>query len=121
MQKVDCPLGRRDRESDQLEFGNEIAQVHRWPHVTLVKVSLTFNARSPALRSVLYNKLGVGADTLVSAARELPQLVTLCGIEPWQEYIDLDSIHCQGRKLNAGDAKLLQFDLSTNQTIKTLK
>ena len=71
---------------------------------------------SPFLRSVLNNHLGDGADTLVAAAREMPQLVTLCGIRPEQEDIDL---RYQG--LDAGDAKLLAFDLSKNQTIKSLK
>ena len=69
----------------------------------------------PALRSVLNNTLGDGADTLVAAARELPQLVTLCGIQPEQQDINLN-----GRSLDAGDAKLLAFDLSKNQAIKTL-
>ena len=68
------------------------------------------------LRSVLNNRLGDGADTLVAAAREMPQLITLCGIQPEQEDIDLS-----GRSLDAGDAKLLAFDLSKNQTIKILR
>ena len=71
---------------------------------------------SPFLRSVLNTNLGDGADTLVAAAREMPQLVTLCGIQPEQEDVDFSR-----RGLNAGDAKLLAFDLSRNQTIKTLK
>ena len=65
---------------------------------------------------MLNNELGDGADTLVAAARELPQLVTLCGIQPGQEDIDVS-----GQNLDAGDAKLLAFDLSKNQAIKTLK
>ena len=65
---------------------------------------------------MLNNKLGGGADTLLAAARELPQLVTLCGIQPEQEDINLS-----GRGLDAGDAKLLAFDLSKNQAIKSLK
>ena len=52
----------------------------------------------------------------MAAARELPQLVTLCGIKPEQEAVDFSN-----RGLNVGDAKLLAFDLSRNQTIKTLK
>ena len=71
---------------------------------------------SPSSHSILDNNLGDSADTLVAAARELPQLVTLCGIQPEQE--DIDFSH---RGLNAGDAKLLAFDLSKNQRIKTLK
>ena len=65
---------------------------------------------------MLNNKLGDGADTLVAAARELPQLVSLCGIEHEQEDISFF-----GRGLDAGDAKLLAFDLSKNQAIKSLK
>ena len=65
---------------------------------------------------MLNNKLGEGADVLVAAARELPQLVSLCGIEPEQEDIDF-TYH----GLDAGDAKLLAFDLSKNQAIKSLK
>ena len=68
------------------------------------------------MHSVLKNQLGDGADTLVAAARELPQLVTLCGVQPEQEHIDFS---WQG--LDAGDAKLLTFDLSKNQYIKSLK
>ena len=71
---------------------------------------------SPFLRSVLNNQLGDGADTLVAAAREVPQLVTLCGIPPEQEDVDFSR-----RGLDAGDAKLLAFDLSKNQMIKSLK
>ena len=52
----------------------------------------------------------------MAAARELPQLVTLCGIKPEQEDIDFSK-----RRLDPADAKLLAFDLSRNQTIKTLK
>ena len=70
----------------------------------------------PPLRSVLNNKLGDGADSLVAAAREMPQLVTLCGIEPEKEDIDLSR-----RGLDAGDAKLLAFDLSRNHAIKTMR
>jgi len=70
----------------------------------------------PALRSLLNNNLGDGADTLVAAARELPQLVTLCGIQPEQE-----DINFRNKSLDAGDAKLLTFDLSKNQALKTLE
>ena len=68
------------------------------------------------LRSVLNNRLGDGADTLVAAAREMPQLITLCGIQPEQEDVDFP-----WRNLDAGDAKLLAFDLSKNPAIKKLK
>ena len=68
------------------------------------------------LRSLLKNHLGDGADVLVAAAREMPQLVTLCGIQPEQEDIDFS-----GRNLDTGDVKLLAFDLSKNQMIKSLK
>ena len=66
--------------------------------------------------SVLNNKLGDGADALVAAAHEMSQLITLCGIQPEQEDIDF-----YDRGLDAGDAKLLAFDLSKNQAIKRLK
>ena len=65
--------------------------------------------------SLLNNKLGDGADSLVAAAREMPQLITLCGIEPEKEDIDFSR-----RGLDAGDAKLLAFDLSRNHAIKTM-
>ena len=68
------------------------------------------------LRSMLNNRLGDSADALVAAAREMPQLITLCGIRPEQEDIDF----CR-KYLDAGDAKLLAFDLSKNQMIKSLK
>ena len=70
----------------------------------------------PLRHSVLNNQLGDGADTLVAAAREMPQLVTLCGIQPEQEDVNFSK-----RRLDAGDAKLLAFDLSKNQAIKKLK
>ena len=65
---------------------------------------------------VAVNELGDGADALVGAAREMPQLATLCGIQPKQEDIDFSR-----RSLDAGDAKLLVFDLLKNPTVKTLK
>ena len=70
----------------------------------------------PALRSLLNNELGDGADTLVAAALEMPQLVTLCGIQPEQQDVNLND-----RRLGVGDAKLLAFDLSKNQAIKTMR
>ena len=83
--------------------------------------------------SVLDNKLGDGADALVAAAREMPQLVTLCGIQCAQADVDFSRRISMpkadaggGRRLleaelDAGDAKLLVFDLSKNQAIKKLK
>ena len=82
----------------------------------LAFASAAFNSRTPSSHSILNNDLGDSADTLVAAARELPQLVTLCGIQPEQEDIDFSR-----RRLDAADVKLLAFDLSKNQTIKTLK
>ena len=81
----------------------------------LAFASVAFNVRPPSSHSILKNDLGYSVDTLVAAARELPQLVTLCGIKPEQEDVDLS------RGLDAADAKLLAFDLSKNQMIKTLK
>ena len=70
----------------------------------------------PSSHSILNNDLRDSADTLVATARELPQLVTLCGIKPNQEAVDFSR-----RGLGVGDAKLLAFDLSKNQTIKSLE
>ena len=70
----------------------------------------------PLRHSVCCNELGDGADILVAVAGEMPQLVTLCGIQPEQANIDFSH-----RLLDAGDAKLLAFDLSKNQAIKDLK
>ena len=70
----------------------------------------------PALRSLLNNKLGDGADTLVAAARELPQLVNLCGIKSEQQDVNLSN-----QRLDVGDVKLVAFDLTKNQAIKTVK
>ena len=68
-------------------------------------------------RSLLNNSLGEGADAIVSSAYEMPQIMTLCGIQPEQTDIDFS----EERGLNAADAKLLAFDLSKNRTIKTVK
>ena len=59
----------------------------------------------------------------MAAARELPQLVTLCGITPEQEAVDFSARGSASTNPNLGpaDAKLLAFDLSRNQKIKTLK
>ena len=46
----------------------------------------------------------------------MPQIMTLCGIQPEQTDIDFSR-----RGLNAADAKLLAFDLSKNRTVKTVK
>ena len=66
--------------------------------------------------SLLNNKLGEGADAIVASASQMPQLITLCGIQPEQTDIDFS-----GRRLEEGDAKLLAFDLPKNQSIKTVK
>ena len=70
--------------------------------------------------SLLKNKLGEGADTIVAFASEMPQIVTLCGIQPEQTAIDVSRMSYE-QELDAGDAKLLAFDLSKNHTIKTVK
>ena len=46
----------------------------------------------------------------------MPQIMTLCGIQPEQTDIDFST-----RGLGAEDAKLLVFDLSKNLTAKTVK
>ena len=92
--------------SSECEASNRFAQ----------SLLLASNAPAPSSHSILKNKLGDSADTLVAAARELPQLVTLCGIKPNQEAVDFSR-----QNLDVGDAKLLAFDLSRNQTIKSLE
>ena len=52
----------------------------------------------------------------MSSAFEMPQIMTLCGIQPEQTDIDFSR-----RGLDAADAKLLAFDLSKNRTVKTVK
>ena len=46
----------------------------------------------------------------------MPQIITLCGIQP--EQTDIDFSDCG---LDAADAKLLAFDLSRNQSVRTVK
>ena len=46
----------------------------------------------------------------------MPQIMTLCGIQP--EQTDIDFVQ---RGLFDADAKLLAFDLSKNRTVKTVK
>ena len=67
-------------------------------------------------RSLLNNSLGDGADAMLSFATEMPQIITLCGIQP--EQTDIDFSHLG---LDAMDAKLLAFDLSRNQSVRTVK
>ena len=52
----------------------------------------------------------------MSSASDMPQIMTLCGIQPEQTDIDFST-----RGLDAEDAKLLVFDLSKNLTAKTVK
>ena len=65
--------------------------------------------------SLLQNELGEGADAVVASAHQMPQIVTLCGIQLEQTDIDFSR-----RRLDEGDAKLLAFDLSKNQSMKTV-
>ena len=68
-------------------------------------------------RSLLNNSLGDGANAILSVASEMPQIITLCGgIQLEQTDIDFS---CRG--LDAVDAKLLAFDLSRNQSVRTVK
>ena len=46
----------------------------------------------------------------------MPQITSLCGIQPEQTDIDFSQ-----RGLDAADAKLLAFDLSRNQSVRTVK
>ena len=65
---------------------------------------------------MLNNSLGDGADAILSVASEMPQITSLCGIQPEQTDIDFPQ-----RGLDAADAKLLAFDLSRNQSVITVK
>jgi len=53
---------------------------------------------------------------MLSIVSEMPQIITVCGIQPEQTDIDFS-----GRGLDAADAKLLAFDLLRNRTVRTLK
>ena len=77
--------------------------------------SITNSSPSPH-RSLLNNSLGEGVDAIVSSAFEMPQIMTLCGIQPEQTDMDFTQ-----RGLDAADAKLLAFDLSRNQSVRTVK
>ena len=46
----------------------------------------------------------------------MPQIITLCGIQPEQTDINFSYL-----SLDAMDAKLLAFDLSRNQSVRTVK
>ena len=70
----------------------------------------------PFLGSLLRNFLGEGAASIVASAVNMPQILTLCGISP--EQTDVNFSH---RHLDAGDVRLLAFDLSKNSTIRTVK
>jgi Ran GTPase-activating protein (RanGAP) involved in mRNA processing and transport len=72
--------------------------------------------------NVLANQIGDGADSLVSAAREMPQLATLCGIQPETKCVYFTGrAGLAGHGLDAGDAKLVAFDLLKNPVIKALR
>ena len=59
----------------------------------------------------------------------MPQIITLCGIQPEQTGIDIQNhylafgqkCHTSHQYLDTADAKLLTFDLSKNRTVRTLK
>ena len=67
-------------------------------------------------RSLLNNSLGEGVDAILSIVSEMPQITSLYGIQP--EQTDINFSH---RRLDAADAKLLAFDLSRNQSVRTVK
>ena len=46
----------------------------------------------------------------------MPQIITLCGTQPEQT-----DIYISSRDFDAADAKLLAFDLSRNQSVRTVK
>ena len=55
-------------------------------------------------------------DAILSVVSEMPQIITLCGLQP--EQTDIDFSDCG---LDAADAKLLAFDLSRNQSVRTIR
>ena len=66
---------------------------------------------------MLANEIGEkGANAVVSAAKEKPQIITLCGLKPDQTEADFSNRH-----LGVGDAILLAFDLSKNSVLGKLK
>ena len=66
---------------------------------------------------MLSNNIGKeGAETIVSVAKDKPQLTTLCGITPEQTEADF-----RNQDLKVGDIILLSFDLSKNSALVKLK
>ena len=66
---------------------------------------------------MLRNDIGKeGAEALVDAAKDKPQLITLCGIKPEETTCDLSH-----KSLKDCDAVLLAFDLKKNTTLVELK
>jgi hypothetical protein len=57
-----------------------------------------------------------GADSIVDAAKDKPQLITLCGLKPDQTSADFSR-----QNLGVGDAILLAFDLKKNFVLVDLK
>ena len=69
------------------------------------------------LRSLLANQIAEeDANAIVSAAKETPQILTLCGLKSDQTEADFSM-----RGLGVGDAILLAFDLSKNSVLVKLK
>ena len=67
--------------------------------------------------SLLKNNLGEeGANSIVEVAKDKPQLITLCGLEPDQTSADFSQ-----QDLGVGDAILLAFDLKINSVLVDLK
>ena len=67
--------------------------------------------------SVLKNNIKKeGADALVSAAKDKPQLTTLCGLKP-----DQTEANFRDHRLDVGDAILLAYDLSKNSVLVKLE
>ena len=66
---------------------------------------------------MLGNDIGKeGAEALVDAEKDKPQLITLCGIKPEETTRNLSH-----ESLKEGDAVLLAFDLKKNTTLVELK
>ena len=67
--------------------------------------------------SMLGNTMGEeGADALVRAAKDKPQLITLCGLKP-----DQTEANFRGQGLGVEDAILLAYDLSKNSVLVKLE
>ena len=70
----------------------------------------------PSSVSLLGNDFGKDAEALIDAARNKPQLISLCGIKPKETKRDFSF-----NGLKAADGILLAFDLQKHATLAELK